>query len=94
MLDILATYPAHMRRGAGKMLIKFGTDVADDMELPCFLEGSPEGLSLYRTSGFEVVDWIWLDLAKYQNGGDQAGRMYERQETSRRSRGRVVQPPR
>jgi hypothetical protein len=29
MLDILATDPAHMRRGAGKMLMKFGTDIAD-----------------------------------------------------------------
>lgn len=48
MLDILATEPAHMRKGAGMMLVKFGTDIADEMGLPCFLEGSPEGLSLYR----------------------------------------------
>jgi GNAT superfamily N-acetyltransferase len=71
MLDILATDPAHMRRGAGKMLMKFGTDIADEVGLPCFLEGSPEGLGLYRASGFEVVGWIWVDLKKYQSADEQ-----------------------
>ena len=80
MLDILATDPAYMRRGAGKMLMKFGTDIADELGLPCFLEGSPEGLGLYRACGFEVVDWIWLDLTKYQDGGEQVGQGHERQE--------------
>lgn len=79
MLDILATDPAHMHRGAGKMLMKFGTDIADQMRLPCFLEGSPEGLGLYRASGFEVVDWIWLDLAEYQDDSEQAGQGHEGQ---------------
>lgn len=73
MLDILATDPTHMRRGAGKLLMRFITDMADEMGLPCFLEGSPEGLALYRASGFEVVGSIWVDLAKYQDGGEHAG---------------------
>jgi hypothetical protein len=80
MLDILATDPAHMRRGAGRMFMKFGTDIAHEMALPCFLEGSPDGLGLYRASGFEVVDWIWLDLAKYQDGGEPTGQKHARQE--------------
>jgi GNAT superfamily N-acetyltransferase len=71
MLDILATDPAHIRKGAGKMLMKFGTDIADEMGLPCFLEGSPEGLGLYHANGFEVVGWIWVDLMKYQNPDEQ-----------------------
>src|SRR2546429_9839761 len=33
MLDILATDPGHMRRGAGKMLMRLGTDIADEMGL-------------------------------------------------------------
>jgi GNAT superfamily N-acetyltransferase len=80
MLDILATDPAHMHRGAGKMLLKFGTDIADEMGLPCFLEGSPEGLGLYRASGFKVVGWIWVDLKKYQNIGEQTGQGGQKQE--------------
>jgi hypothetical protein len=80
MLDILATDPRHMRRGAGKMLMKFGINMADEMRLPCFLEGSPEGLSLYRGSGFVVVDWIWLDLAKYRDRGAEVEQGHERHE--------------
>lgn len=60
--------------------MKFGTDMADKMGLPCFLEGSLEGLGLYRASGFEVVDWIWLDLAKYPQGDEHAKEGDERQE--------------
>jgi len=48
--------------------------------LPCFLEGSPEGLGLYRASGFEVVGWIWVDLKKYQNTGEQTGQGDQKQE--------------
>jgi hypothetical protein len=80
MVDILATDPAHMRRGAGKMLMKFGTDMADEVGLPCFLEGSPEGLGLYCASGFGAVGWIWLDLKKYQNTGEQTGQGDQKQE--------------
>jgi GNAT superfamily N-acetyltransferase len=80
MLDILATDPSHMRRGAGKMLMKFGTDMADEAGLPCFLEGSPEGLGLYRASGFEVVGWIWVDLKKYQDAGEQTVQGDQKQE--------------
>ena len=65
MLDILATDPAYMRKGAGKLLVKYGTELADEMGLPCFLEGSPEGYGLYSSCGFEQVGTIWIDLAKY-----------------------------
>jgi hypothetical protein len=58
MLAVLAADPAHMRRGSDKMLMKCGTDMSGKMGLPCFLEGSLEGLGFYRASGFEVVDWI------------------------------------
>jgi len=62
------------------MLMKFGTDMADNMGFPCFLEGSLEGLGLYHASRFEVVDWIWLDLAKYQQDDEHAKEGDERQE--------------
>lgn len=75
MLDVLATDPAHMRKGAGKLLVRFGTDLADELGLPCFLEGSPEGEGLYRSCGFEPVGVIWMDLDKYrdQSGGQVEG---------------------
>lgn len=40
---------------------------------------------LYRGSGFEVVDWIWLGLAKYQDGFDMAGKEDERPQLEERA---------
>jgi hypothetical protein len=43
------------RRGAGSMLVKWGTDQADERGIPCYLESSPEGFGLYNKHGFKEV---------------------------------------
>ena len=68
-----------MRRGSGsgKVLMKFGTDMADKIGLPCFLEGSLEDPWLVSR------EWIRggrLDLAKYQPDGEHAKEGDERLE--------------
>jgi len=67
-LDILATHPAHMRRGAGAMLVRWGTSEADSLHLPCYLEASPEGHKLYENCGFKDTGFIRIDLGKYEAG--------------------------
>ncbi|KAF2013610.1 hypothetical protein BU24DRAFT_424608 [Aaosphaeria arxii CBS 175.79] len=54
-LHILATDPDHERRGAGALLIKWGTEQADKAKLPSFLEASREGKPLYQRQGFQPV---------------------------------------
>jgi hypothetical protein len=54
-LSVIATAPGEGRRGAGKMLMAWGTEAADRAGLPCFLEASPMGAGLYRGFGFERV---------------------------------------
>jgi predicted N-acetyltransferase YhbS len=68
ILEVLICHPDHQKRGAGRKLIQWGLDKADDLELPLYLEGSLSGVRLYRSVGFEAVGEIHFDSTKY--GGD------------------------
>ncbi|TKX18257.1 acetyltransferase (GNAT) domain-containing protein 13 [Elsinoe australis] len=46
-------HPDYARRGAGSMMLKWGTALADQLFLPAWVESSPNGSLLYRTHGFE-----------------------------------------
>ncbi|KAF2831880.1 hypothetical protein CC86DRAFT_312443 [Ophiobolus disseminans] len=64
-LHILVTDPEHHRRGAGAMLVKWGTAIADDAQLPGFLEASAAGRPLYERCGFEAKhEEVW-DLTRF-----------------------------
>ena len=54
-LSILATHPDHHRKGSGGRLVKWGTDLADEQGVECYLEASIEGRPLYERLGFRVV---------------------------------------
>lgn len=45
--------PEYQRMGAGKMCMKWGTDLADHLMLPSWIEASPVGEELYRKFGYE-----------------------------------------
>jgi predicted N-acetyltransferase YhbS len=57
--------PDHQRRGAGAMLVQWGLDLADKLQLPAFLEASDAGKKLYTILGFEPVHVEMFDLSKY-----------------------------
>jgi GNAT superfamily N-acetyltransferase len=65
MLDSLLCHPDHHRRGAGRMLMQWGLNKADELGLPGYLEGSAAGVGLYAKVGFEPVRQILFDGTKY-----------------------------
>lgn len=65
VLHILVTDPEHHRRGAGAMLIRWGTEQADDAQLPAFLEATMVGVPLYTREGFQARHEEVFDLKKY-----------------------------
>jgi GNAT superfamily N-acetyltransferase len=65
VLHILVTDPEHHRRGAGAMLIRWGTAQADKAQLPAFLEATQTGRPLYAREGFEARHDEVFDLSKY-----------------------------
>ncbi|KAF4304200.1 putative gnat family [Botryosphaeria dothidea] len=68
-LSLLVTHPNHYRRGAGSMLIRWGTEQADRAGLMCFLEASKAGRPLYKRHGFVVKEITTFDLTKYGGTG-------------------------
>lgn len=65
LLHVLATRPDQARKGVGALSMEWGCKKADELGLPAYLEGSPQGVGLYKKWGFEVVDELPWDATKY-----------------------------
>ncbi|KAL9109751.1 MAG: hypothetical protein Q9227_005620 [Pyrenula ochraceoflavens] len=65
-LDLMATSPHYQRRGAGKLLVQWGTALARERGLWAFVEASAQGEFLYRACGFEEMEeWRW-DVSRFE----------------------------
>ena len=61
----LFTEPSFQRQGMGNALVKYGNQLADQANLPIFLQGSPFGYPLYAKHGFETVQHLDVDLTQW-----------------------------
>ncbi|OJD35306.1 gnat family acetyltransferase [Diplodia corticola] len=68
-LSLLVTHPDHYRRGAGSMIVRWGTERADRDGLVCILEASEAGRPLYKRHGFVERVVTTFDLTKYGGTG-------------------------
>lgn len=85
LVDNLYTDPGHHRRGAGGMLMQHAVDEADRLGWPSMLEASPKGVGVYEKVGFRRIraggegeGEIWVDLKRWQDGGDRGVDFSER----------------
>ncbi|KAM5434744.1 hypothetical protein MferCBS31731_006516 [Microsporum ferrugineum] len=76
VLALLATDPAHERRGAGTLLVNWGCDIADKHGVEAYLEASQKGYPVYARRGFEVIPSterqsadLHFDASKYTGRG-------------------------
>ncbi|OAL63892.1 hypothetical protein A7C99_4544 [Trichophyton rubrum] len=76
VLALLATDPAHERRGAGTLLVNWGCDLADKHGAETYLEASQRGYPVYERRGFEVIPAtekqsakLHFDASKYTGRG-------------------------
>lgn len=51
------------------MLIKWGCEIAQKHNVVSYLEATPDGLPVYKKSGFQEVDKFVFDLEKYGGVG-------------------------
>ncbi|TLD24671.1 Acyl-CoA N-acyltransferase [Venturia nashicola] len=58
LLYILFTDPNFQRCGAGSIHVKWGTELADRLLVPCWVEGSAAGHHLYEENGFKDVQHV------------------------------------
>lgn len=61
LLDICYVHPEWQGKGAGKLLVKWGTEKADEMGVRTFVEASYLGRPLYEKFGFVVGEHVLLD---------------------------------
>ena len=59
------TEPSFQQQGMGSAMVQYGNRLADQASLPIFLWGSPYGYPIYAKYGFEVVQYLDLDLRKW-----------------------------
>jgi ribosomal protein S18 acetylase RimI-like enzyme len=68
VLGLLCVHPDHQRQGAGRELVQWGLRQAADLGLTVHLEASPEGIPLYRSLGFEIVETITVNAGEWDGG--------------------------
>lgn len=61
-LDILAVDPKHQRKGVGHVLVKWGIDKADAMDVDAVVESSVFGKGLYEKNGFVFLKDVELEV--------------------------------
>ncbi|RAL59152.1 hypothetical protein DID88_006708 [Monilinia fructigena] len=67
-LDILAVDPEYQRRGAGRLLVRWGTAIADELGYMAVVEASEAGRPLYESEGFEFVKFAETNIPeKWRN---------------------------
>ncbi|PNS20578.1 hypothetical protein CAC42_305 [Sphaceloma murrayae] len=69
-LKSIATHPDHQRKGAGKVMMRWGLRKADDLGVPAYLEASEAGRRLYEQSGFEAKGYLDWDAKKFDGIND------------------------
>ncbi|KAI1103791.1 acyl-CoA N-acyltransferase [Jackrogersella minutella] len=59
-LSVIAVDPEQQRRGIGRLLMQWGLNVAEQLDLPIYTESSQAGLALYEGLGFERLTHVRL----------------------------------
>ncbi|KAI1131411.1 hypothetical protein F5Y10DRAFT_233608 [Nemania abortiva] len=65
LLALLVTADEHRRRGAGSLLVQWGTDLSESLGLQCYVQASEQGRRLYQHHGFRDVGSVQFDLSQY-----------------------------
>ncbi|KAH7357429.1 acyl-CoA N-acyltransferase [Pyrenochaeta sp. MPI-SDFR-AT-0127] len=64
-LHMLSTDPAFQGKGAGGMLVDWGTRKADELNLPAYLESSAAGRRVYQKRGFRDIEVFKVDFSPF-----------------------------
>lgn len=53
---VIAVEPQYQRKGIGKLLMKWGIDMAEQLSVPLYLEATDRSIGLYKKLDFEKLD--------------------------------------
>ncbi|KAI0125111.1 hypothetical protein BJ170DRAFT_488689 [Xylariales sp. AK1849] len=52
----MATHPTYRRKGVGRLMAEWGINIAEQLDLPIYLESTATGTPLFESLGFETLD--------------------------------------
>ncbi|MCJ1313306.1 hypothetical protein MMC25_006983 [Agyrium rufum] len=67
-LEYLTVAPRHQRKGIAPLLVKAGHAIADEYGVNVHVMASMEGLRLYETHGFQLIETVSTDYSQYGGG--------------------------
>jgi hypothetical protein len=53
------------------MLVRWGIEKSDEMDMLCYMQASEQGRRLYEKCGFETIDTVEFDLSLYGLSGSE-----------------------
>lgn len=65
----LNTLPKYQRRGIGSMLMEWGTDKLEEMQVPSFIIASSQGYGLYIKHGYKEIERWEIDMGRWSQWG-------------------------
>jgi GNAT superfamily N-acetyltransferase len=65
---VMAVHPDYQRKGIGKLLMEYGISVAQQVELPIYIESSQDGVRLYEKMGCQQIKQPTDDKTKDSGG--------------------------
>ncbi|KAG9680174.1 hypothetical protein KCU87_g151, partial [Aureobasidium melanogenum] len=68
-MELLMTAGAYKGRGAGGMILEYGTALADEEQVECYIDASPAGRPLYERHGFVFTKQEKLPMDYHYNFG-------------------------
>jgi GNAT superfamily N-acetyltransferase len=66
VLNILFVSPVYQRMGLGSSLTQWGTDLADRLFLPVYVEGSEFARGMYLKHGFEELEAVKTKVGRWE----------------------------
>ncbi|KIX94455.1 uncharacterized protein Z520_09841 [Fonsecaea multimorphosa CBS 102226] len=67
-LAVIGTSPKYQKQGAASLLLQWGLERADDLELAAYVESAPPALRLYEKYGFKEVSKLPLEMSPWKDG--------------------------
>lgn len=65
VLALLVISEKHRRRGAGGLLLQWGIEKSERLNIPCCLQASAQDRRLYKKYSFQAIDIVEFNLNEY-----------------------------
>jgi GNAT superfamily N-acetyltransferase len=74
-MDDTSVRQDHQKRGVGTLMLKWGMEKADELNVECYVEATDAGRNLYQKFGFSTILKVLVDA---ENGSQKRHEMIQK----------------